>query len=493
MRDVLDEVQRELVATRALHGCPDVKLCVFSLDRLSSTYGDDGQPSGPPGSPYFLNLSSVFSAFVDLSTVVQHFYSKTVSQGFQANITETANLLLTPEDQGDPSPNNDSKRALEVQSSIIRRLRKEGVFFTNAFCTHVAAPGGAAEESKDSEEPQLIHINGAEVSKYALRLRGLPWQVTKLDIIKFMEPFFSTCKEEDVFFVTSQDNRPSGQAVVELPSAEKVEECSQGLHGQFIQNRWVEVYPLTQKEVYDLLYPKPRMKRAGERVPIRIRGIPYDCNEGQIQEFFEGEGIRISIQDIIIGYFPDGRMTGEAWISLPEGLETLEAQQKLHRKTIGRRYIEIFNCSHREYQNVLRGQLPNSSYSGAGGRYNPYSGESRGGADERRALPESSSDSRCCIKLRGLPYGAHEGNICQFFDGFSMRTILPSTVPVDGRPSGIAYVEFVSEHESMRALHARQGALMDTRYIELFPVSKEEMRLAAQGVDPRDIRQRLRR
>lgn len=37
-----------------------------------------------------------------------------------------------------------------------------------------------------------------------------------------------------------------------------------------------------------------------------------------------------------------------------------------------------------------------------------------------------------------------------------MSTILPSTVPVDGRPSGEAYVEFTSAEEAMRAYQQKQ-------------------------------------
>lgn len=38
-----------------------------------------------------------------------------------------------------------------------------------------------------------------------------------------------------------------------------------------------------------------------------------------------------------------------------------------------------------------------------------------------------------------------------------MTTILPSTVPVDGRPSGEAYVEFVSPEEAVRAFQVKQN------------------------------------
>lgn len=66
-----------------------------------------------------------------------------------------------------------------------------------------------------------------------------------------------------------------------------------------------------------------------------------------------------------------------------------------------------------------------------------------------------------------------------------MTAILPSTIPIDGRPSGEAYVQFSDVSETWRALQAKNGARMDRRYIELFPASKQEMTFAAQGGDPR--------
>ncbi|EZG57170.1 putative RNA recognition motif protein, partial [Gregarina niphandrodes] len=81
----------------------------------------------------------------------------------------------------------------------------------------------------------------------------------------------------------------------------------------------------------------------------------------------------------------------------------------------------------------------------------------------------------------------------RFFEGYQMLTILPTTVPVDGRPSGEAYVEFKTAAEASRALRTRQKARMERRYIELFASSKEEMDMAANGWDSREIRARIAR
>eukprot|EP01054_Gregarina_sp_Poly1_P010854 Gregarina_sp_Poly_1__10853@NODE_841_length_6022_cov_31_299244_g608_i0_p2_GENE_NODE_841_length_6022_cov_31_299244_g608_i0NODE_841_length_6022_cov_31_299244_g608_i0_p2_ORF_typecomplete_len172_score25_02RRM_1/PF00076_22/1_8e06_NODE_841_length_6022_cov_31_299244_g608_i021362651 len=112
-------------------------------------------------------------------------------------------------------------------------------------------------------------------------------------------------------------------------------------------------------------------------------------------------------------------------------------------------------------------------------------------ARSRKFPNESDQYPFTVLRLRGLPYGSNENHIVQFFFGFSMTTILPSTVPVDGRPSGEAYVEFVSPEEALRAFQMRQGARIEHRYIELFPASKQEMEYAAAGLDPREIRLRL--
>jgi len=87
--------------------------------------------------------------------------------------------------------------------------------------------------------------------------------------------------------------------------------------------------------------------------------------------------------------------------------------------------------------------------------------------------------------MRGLPYSATETDIVQFFAGFQMLAVLPSTAPINGRPSGEAYVEFASPDEAQRAYIARNRATMGHRYVELFHATKAEMMAAAAGHDPR--------
>ncbi|KAL8450085.1 hypothetical protein Emed_002667 [Eimeria media] len=107
------------------------------------------------------------------------------------------------------------------------------------------------------------------------------------------------------------------------------------------------------------------------------------------------------------------------------------------------------------------------------------------GAPVQDVGPPAANWTSSVLRLRGMPFNANEQHIVQFFQGFHMTAILPSTIPIDGRPSGEAYVQFVDSNEAWRAMQLRNGARMERRYIELFPASKQEMTFAAQGGDPR--------
>lgn len=77
-----------------------------------------------------------------------------------------------------------------------------------------------------------------------------------------------------------------------------------------------------------------------------------------------------------------------------------------------------------------------------------------------------------CIKMRGLPYNAGQREIMDFFEGYN---ILPNGIHVvmgaTDRPTGEAFVEFVSPEETQRAME-RHRQNIGSRYIELFRATK---------------------
>eukprot|EP01070_Trichotokara_eunicae_P012831 Trichotokara_eunicae@DN9806_c0_g1_i1.p1 len=148
-------------------------------------------------------------------------------------------------------------------------------------------------------------------------------------------------------------------------------------------------------------------------------------------------------------------------------------------------YIHSGNGQH---QGMRGGYSSTRGSMGGGHQFNSNRGGHNNG--QRRFVPQPRNDGYefgfTVVRLKGLPYHANETHIVDFFRGLAMTAILPSTIPVDGRPSGEAYVEFANPEEAWKAMN-KHGELIDRRYIELFAATKGEMECAAAGLDPRDI------
>eukprot|EP01087_Luapelamoeba_hula_P005989 TRINITY_DN1609_c0_g1_i1.p1 TRINITY_DN1609_c0_g1~~TRINITY_DN1609_c0_g1_i1.p1 ORF type:complete len:712 (-),score=90.34 TRINITY_DN1609_c0_g1_i1:19-2154(-) len=100
-------------------------------------------------------------------------------------------------------------------------------------------------------------------------------------------------------------------------------------------------------------------------------------------------------------------------------------------------------------------------------------------------LPEGSTEETTCVVLRGLPWGAREEDIINFFeqDGNGEgheAGIVDGGVHIvhnkNNRPSGIAYVEFVSPQHCAQALTKNKAYMGQTgRYIEVYPSDASKM------------------
>lgn len=91
------------------------------------------------------------------------------------------------------------------------------------------------------------------------------------------------------------------------------------------------------------------------------------------------------------------------------------------------------------------------------------------------------------LKLRGLPFAATKDDIVGFFGG-SITDLPPLAhdsihivTSMDGRPSGVAFVEFNSPEDARAAHQQMDRQSMGTRYVELFASSREEATRAATG------------
>lgn len=108
---------------------------------------------------------------------------------------------------------------------------------------------------------------------------------------------------------------------------------------------------------------------------LKLRGLPWTCTEMNVVNFFQGapshaltarmaygraahlffrlcfrnwllcftseHGFEIGLDSVVLGVAVDGRMNGIAYVELPDAATADAAKEKLHRKYLGRRFVEV--------------------------------------------------------------------------------------------------------------------------------------------------------
>lgn len=189
----------------------------------------------------------------------------------------------------------------------------------------------------------------------------------------------------------------------------------------------------------------------------------------------------------------NGRPTGESIVVLSHPAEIDIALGK-NKAYMGSRYIEVFETRKIDYYRTVaenfgldRGR---PSYNGGGGYHSLSSPRDRsrspvprvggGGSGSGSGGGVSLIGMSKIIKCRGLPFSASKEQVADFFAD-SVLGLDPPPNPEDvviamgpdGRPNGIAFVEFATSEVAEAALK-KDRHLMGTRYIELFLVTEEE-------------------
>ncbi|MBA0767634.1 hypothetical protein Gotri_016497 [Gossypium trilobum] len=170
---------------------------------------------------------------------------------------------------------------------------------------------------------------------------------------------------------------------------------------------------------------------------VRLRGLPFDCTETDVAEFFHG----LDIVDVLFVH-KNSKFTGEAFCVLGYPLQVDFALQK-NRQNMGRRYVEVFRSKRQEYYKAIAN--------------------------------EESAEHTGILRLRGLPFSAGKDDIMEFFKDFVLsEDAVHIVLNSEGRPSGEAFVEFTNAEDSKAAM-SKDRMTLGSRYIELFPSFSEEM------------------
>lgn len=179
---------------------------------------------------------------------------------------------------------------------------------------------------------------------------------------------------------------------------------------------------------------------------LRLRGLPFSSTDADVKTFFAG----FDVQQVVICR-RNGRSTGEGYVELSSPEEAGDAITKLHRQTLGPRYIEVFESSEADLATAKSLSV-----------------------DRMRGF---------VVRCRGLPYTATATDVMNFFGEETpvVRGVegVVFTYAPDGRPTGECYVEFQTEEAQRDTLKKHKEAI-GSRYIELFVSTKVDMFQAIQ-------------
>ncbi|CAD6186413.1 unnamed protein product [Caenorhabditis auriculariae] len=307
-------------------------------------------------------------------------------------------------------------------------------------------------------EPAVCDRETKIEGEVVVRARGLPWQASDHHVAQFFAGL--EIAPGGVALCLSSEGRRNGEALVRFTTPQ-MREMALKRHRHFLLSRYIEVYKATAEEFLHVAAGSSTEAMSfvstGAAVTIRMRGLPYDCTEQQIREFFarEPECCKVMEQMLFVTR-NDGRPTGDAFVQFATEEEGSRALTK-HRQTIGNRYIELFRSTSAEVQQVVK----------------------------RSSEPSAQSGSRReCIRLRGLPYEAQVQHVVDFL-GEHARSIQYQGVHMvfnsQGHPSGEAFIQMNSEQAAAAAASAVHNRFMTMgkkqRYIEVFQCSPDDMNL----------------
>jgi len=180
----------------------------------------------------------------------------------------------------------------------------------------------------------------------------------------------------------------------------------------------------------------------------RLRGLPWSHSAGEVCEFLGTIGLKVQPEAVTMLH----NAAGEAFITL-ERQDQMAEVLKANRQQIGKRYVECFESSAAERQQVC---------------------------ERNRATMREDAGYRGVLRLRGLPFSCTVDEILEFFA--RPAALQADNVHLmrraDGRPSGDAYAVFDTEEAAVACL-AFDKQKLGPRWVDLFQSSKVRARLSS--------------
>lgn len=306
-----------------------------------------------------------------------------------------------------------------------------------------------------------------------VEIRGMPYNVNYKDVREFFRGLY--LPSDGLKLVNDENGHRTGVGFVRFSNEHDASEALKR-NGQYMGNSFVEILKCPDEifeNAVDSYVPASRKPPPSNtlitKIPpkeedlcILLKGLPYQCKEDAIINFFDG----LSILDVFIEYDRSGRAVGTGFVEFGS-YEDFQAAMNMNRHTIGHRYIELSVAS-KEMMNEAR---KNSSHS------RPPLVNADSSAKELLPVSAPSNDvqSPTCVLMQGLPYDVTDRDIADFFAevGVVPRAIHIMLGP-NGMPYGDAFAEFSSLQEYERAIK-KNGQVMGPVVVTVKPIPYNDM------------------
>ncbi|XP_068178410.1 epithelial splicing regulatory protein 2 isoform X2 [Antennarius striatus] len=317
-------------------------------------------------------------------------------------------------------------------------------------------------------------------SETVIRARGLPWQSSDQDIARFFKGL--SIAKGGVALCLNAQGRRNGEALVRFIDPEHRDLALQR-HKHHMGSRYIEVYKATGEEFLKIAggtsNEVAQFLSKENQVIIRMRGLPFTATSQEVLTFLGPESpVTDGTEGLLFVKYPDGRPTGDAFV-LFSCEEYAQNALKKHKQILGKRYIELFRSTAAEVQQVLNRYMSTPLISTL-----PPSPIVPVPVLATPPFLPAASNTRDCVRLRGLPYTAGIEDILEFMGDHTVD-IKPHGVHMvlnqQGRPSGDAFIQMKSSDKAFMVAQKCHKKTMKDRYVEVFQCSTEEMSIVLMG------------
>jgi RNA recognition motif-containing protein len=324
------------------------------------------------------------------------------------------------------------------------------------------------------------HASDDQPGVYYFVAKKLPPKVDRADMKKFFGKF-RIAADGGPFMELAPNNSPTGNALVAIEKLRNPVEVISVLHRSVLNGANVEVISVNKSE-YDERTKRCRQTKSKERNEVKsdakpkdnpksdkeidadkrsfcvhVRGIPYNANATNIEDFFRG--LDIPVNGIRIVLNREGRAAGDAFVEFTNSVDQKKALEK-DKQHMGHRYIEVRPISrqsmineHRALQKQCGGPPVND--------------------DLPNRNPPDDLDSNLAVSMQNLHPNTQLEDILDFFRGHRPIVDTIKLQYKDGKPTGDGLVAFPTQQEAENAVRSKNRHFLLGRLITLSVWSKK--------------------